>query len=227
MRTKVIGYIPLDRGSSIRGTRLSHLVGKFSLRHNPKLSLQGSRLIMIVKIYEDVTRAKNESDRLKKLAATAKVFNHHDKSKHDDDVKAGAVSILCNLLRSCSPFFVSQSKEVYWLCKILIQLYRCNEDRAKVSFCIDGSILLINLFEVIEVNYRLGKKGDALCLVVAQKTIDKLLSFACVPLSLIKRDDELMLSLMSNINGATGRIVMFMVSFDYIMLYPTSGILSF
>lgn len=161
----------------------------------------------------DVTRAKSDSDRLKKLAAAAKATNHHDKAKHDNDIKAGAVSILCNLLRSCSPFFIAKSKEVYWMCRILIQLYRCNEDRAKVSFCLDGSTLLINLLEVIEINYRLGRKGDVKCLVLAQNVIDKLLSVACVPIVLIKRHEDLMLSIVSNINGCSGRLVMLIVSF--------------
>ena len=163
----------------------------------------------------DVTRAKSDSDRLKKLVLAAKVFTHFDKSRHDSDIQAGAVSVLCSLLRSCSPLFIAKSKEVYWICKILHQLYsRCNEDSAKVSFCVDGSTLIINALEVIEINYRLGKKGDTKCLVVAQNLIDKLLSLACVPLVLIKRHEELMSSLVSNIHGATGRIVMLLVSFD-------------
>ncbi|KAL3804711.1 hypothetical protein HJC23_008526 [Cyclotella cryptica] len=182
MRAKVIGYIPLDRGSPTK-TRLSHLL--------------------------DITRAKNDSERLKRLNAAAQAFNHHDKAKHDHDVKAGAISILCNLLRSCAPFFIVKSKEVNGLCKILLQLYRCNEDRAKVSFCLDGSTLIIYLLEVIEINYRLGKKGNTKCMTMAQNLVDKLISLACVPLVLIKRHEELMSSLVSNINGATGRIVMF------------------
>jgi hypothetical protein len=151
-----------------------------------------------------------------------KVFNHYDKSKHDKDIKAGAISIICSLIRSFSPFFITKSKEVYWLCKILIQLYRCNEDRAKVSFCLDGSTLIINLLEIIEINYRLGKKGDMNCLVLAQNLFERLLSMACVPLVLIKRHEELMSSLVSNINGATGRIVMLFVSWfsKYVYLSP-------
>jgi len=66
MRAKVIGYIPLDREAP-KKTRISHLV--------------------------DVTRAQNESDRVNKLASAARVFSHHDKSKHDQDIQAGAV---CN-----------------------------------------------------------------------------------------------------------------------------------
>lgn len=99
---------------------------------------------------------------------------------------------------------------MYFVCKILDHLYRCNEDKAKVSFCLDGSALIINLLELIEINYRLGRKGDTKCLVAAQNLIDKLLNFAVVPLSLIKRREELMFSLVSSINGATGRLVMFL-----------------
>ena len=167
---------------------------------------------IVSNIFEDVTRARSDSDRLKKLIAAAKATNHHDKTKHDTDIKAGAVSILCNLLRSCSPFFIAKTKEVYWICKVLVQLYRCNEDRAKVSFCLDGSSLIINLLEVIEINYRLGRKGDVKCLALAQNVIDKLLSAAYVPVVLIKRYEDLMVSLVSNINGAVGRLVMLIVS---------------
>ena len=44
---------------------------------------------------------------------------------------------------------------------------------------------------------------------IAQNLVDKLISLSCVPLVLIKRHKELMSSLVLNVNGATGRIVMF------------------
>eukprot|EP00970_Alexandrium_tamarense_P003355 scaffold529_cov196-Alexandrium_tamarense.AAC.51 len=178
---RVIGYIPLDRGIKAK-TRISHLL--------------------------DVTRATNDTDRLKRLNAAAKIFNHHDKRKHDHDVKAGAVAVVCNILRSFSAVFVAKSKEVQCLCNILLHLCRCSEDRARASFCLDGTSLIVSLLEVVEINYRLGQMGSTKCLVSAQNTIDRLISFACVPLDMIKRSDELMSSLVSNINGATGRIVM-------------------
>lgn len=78
-----------------------------------------------------------------------------------------------------------------------------------MSFCLEGSTLIINLLELIEIHYRLGKKGDTKCLAMAQNLVDKLTTLSCVPLALIKRSDELMSSLVGNINGATGRIVMY------------------
>jgi hypothetical protein len=219
MRARVIGYIPLDRGSPSKKSRVSHLVGEFvvcseNLQWLLVLAIQSGTnegLCFVI----DVTRAKSDTDRLKKLALAAKAFSHSDASKHDDDIKAGAASILCSLLRSCSP---AKSKEVVLLCKILIKLYRCNEDRARASFCIDGAVLITNLLEVIEINYRLGRRGDAMCLVVAQNLIDKLLSVACVPVAFIKRHEDLISSLVSNVNGATGKLVMLIVSLALYMI---------
>lgn len=53
-----------------------------------------------------------------------------------------------------------------------------------------------------------------MCLVVAQNLINRLLSVACVPLDFIKRHEDLISSLVSNVNGATGKLVMLIVSFN-------------
>jgi len=64
------------------------------------------------------------------------------------------------------------------------------------------------LLEVIEINYRLGKLGDPKCLLLANDVIYKLLDVAKVPLTMIKHENELVSSLVSNINGASGKYVM-------------------
>lgn len=99
-----------------------------------------------------MTRACNDGDRLKKLAAAAKAFNHGDANKHDSDIKAGAVALVCNILRSCSPFFIARSKEIRHCLNILLSLYRCSEERLRASFCTDGSTLVLMLLELIEIN---------------------------------------------------------------------------
>ena len=68
--------------------------------------------------------------------------------------------------------------------------------------------MITNLLEVIEINYRLGKLGDPKCLLLANDVICKLLSVAKVPLSMVKNKDEFISSLVSNINGASGKYVM-------------------
>mmetsp|Transcript_15502 Transcript_15502/g.32613 ORF Transcript_15502/g.32613 Transcript_15502/m.32613 type:complete len:500 (+) Transcript_15502:151-1650(+) len=181
-KARVIGYIPLDRGLRAK-SRVSKLL--------------------------DVTRAKDDADRVKKLAIAVKAFNHHDKDTHDADIKSGAISIVCNVLRSCSPFFIAKSKEVQHLCKILLQLLRCNEDRARAAFCLDGSALITVLLEVIEINYRLGRKGDVKCLVLVQNVFEKLIHLARVPLTMVKRHNELLICLINYINGVTGKLAMY------------------
>ena len=106
----------------------------------------------------DVTRAKSESDRLKKLNICLKAFDHRDADKHDCDIKAGAVAIICSVI---SPAFISKSKEIRFSLMILLQLYRyCSGDRLRASFCTDGASLIPDLLELVEINYRLGKRGD-------------------------------------------------------------------
>jgi hypothetical protein len=156
----------------------------------------------------DVTRAKDDSHRLEKLQLAAEALDHHDRQKHDEDIKAGAVQIVCHILRSCSPLFIKKSEQVKSCCNIFLQLYRCSQDRARASFCIDGFTLVTNLLEVIEINYRLGKLGDPKCLLLANDVICKLLDVAKVPLTMIKNEDEFVSSLVSNINGASGKYVM-------------------
>eukprot|EP00985_Skeletonema_marinoi_P001101 scaffold449_cov158-Skeletonema_marinoi.AAC.2 len=156
----------------------------------------------------DVTRAKDDSHRLEKLQLAVEALDHHDRQKHDDDIKAGAVQIICSILRSCSPFFIAKSELVKCCCTILLQLYRCSQDRARASFCTDGFTLLTNLLEVIEINYRLGKLGDPKCLLLANDVIYKLLDVSKVPLTMVKNKDEFVSSLVSNINGCTGKYVM-------------------
>lgn len=155
----------------------------------------------------DVTRAKNNNDRLKLLIAAAKEFNHNDPRKHDSDIKAGAIAFLCSILRSCSPYFIARSKEIQNCLTIILCLYRCSEERLCASFCTDGSTLTLDLLELIEINYRLGKRGDAKSLVLAQNVIYKLCQ-ARVPLSMVRGQEELLSSLVGNINGVTGRFVM-------------------
>ena len=156
----------------------------------------------------DVTRAKDDSHRLEKLQLAVEALDHHDRQKHDDDIKAGAVQIVYSILRSCSPFFIAKSELVKSCCTILLQLYRCSQERARASFCTDGFALVTNLLEVIEINYRLGKLGDPKCLLLANDVIYKLLDVAKVPLMMVKNQHELVSSLVSNINGASGKYVM-------------------
>lgn len=158
-------------------------------------------------VYSDVTRAKNNTDRLKILVDASNEFNHNDARKHDSDIKAGAIAILCSILRSCSPFFIARSNEIQKCLTIVLCLYRCSDDRLYASFCTDGSTLILDLLELIEINYRLGKKGDARSLVLAQNVIHKL-SQARVPLAMVRGQEELLSSLVGNINGVTGRFVM-------------------
>ena len=54
-----------------------------------------------IPIHADVARAKDDNDRLIRLNVASKAFDHRDRETHDDDVKAGAVTILCNTLRAC------------------------------------------------------------------------------------------------------------------------------
>jgi len=143
---------------------------------------------------------------LKKLAVAAKAFNHNDMRKHDNDVKQGAVAILRNILRSCSMTFSGRSKEVQHCLQILLHLYRCSEERLCASYCTDG-IIILDLLEIIEINYRMGKKGDISTLVLAQRIIDKLSSIR-VPLSMVKEQEQLLSSLIGNITGCTGSLVM-------------------
>lgn len=156
----------------------------------------------------DATRAKDDSHRLEMLQLAVEALDHHDTQKHDDDIKAGAVQLVCSILRSCSPFFIAKSEVVKHCCTVLLQLYRCSQERARASFCTDGFTLITNLLEVIEINYRLGKLGDPKCLLLANDVIDKLLGVAKVPLSMVKNKDEFISSLVSNINGASGKYVM-------------------
>ena len=142
------------------------------------------------------------------LQLAVEAFDHHHTQKHDDDIKAGAVQIVCSILRSCSPFFIAKSEAVKYCCTVLLSLFRCSQDRARASFCTDGFTLITNLLEVIEINYRLGKLGDPKCLLLANDVIYKLLGVAKVPLSMVKNKDEFISSLVSNINGASGKYVM-------------------
>ena len=156
----------------------------------------------------DVTRAKDDSQRLEKLRLAVEAFDHHETQKHDDDVRKGGVHIVSSILRSLSPFFVAKSEQVKSCCTILLQLYRCSQERKSASFCTDGFTLITNLLEIIEINYRLGKLGDPQCLLLAKQVIDELLHVAKVPLTMVKHEDELVSSLVSNINGASGKYVM-------------------
>ena len=155
----------------------------------------------------DVTRGENDGDRLRKLVTAAESFDHTDSRNHDRDVRDGAVAIVCSILRSCSSFFIVRSKEIQLCLMILLRLYRCSEERLCASFCTDGATLIIELLELIEINYRLGKKGDTKSLVLAQHIID-VLSQARAPLPMVKRQEELLTALVGNIHGATGRFVM-------------------
>lgn len=166
------------------------------------------RVITRMSLLVDATRAKTDNDRLKKLIAASKLFEHCDARKHDADIKAGAVSLVCAILRSCSMLFIARSKEIQHCLKILLNLFRCSTDRLCASFCTDGTTLIIDLLELIEINYRLGKKGDVKSLVLAQGVVDKLICGARVPLSKIKLQEDLFSSLVQNISGATGSLVM-------------------
>ena len=158
---------------------------------------------------KDVTRGKHDNDRLQKLLTAAQAFDHTDTKTHNRDIQDGAVVIVCSILHSCSPFFVARAKEIQLCLVILLRLYRCSEERLCASFCTDGTNLILILLELIEINYRLGKKGDAKHLVLAQHVID-ILCKARVPLSMVKRQEELISSLVGNIHGATGRFVMYL-----------------
>ncbi|KAL7466343.1 hypothetical protein ACHAXS_006642 [Conticribra weissflogii] len=209
-KARVIGYIPLDRGLRAK-SRMSKLLGKFNDIESYEAHIYSLMFRQYITILRnvDVTRAKDDADRVKKLAAAVKEFNHHDKDKHDSDIKSGAVSIVCNILRSCSPFFIAKSKEVQYLCKILLQLFRCSEDRARAAFCLDGSTLIAVLLEIIEINYRLGKKGDVKSLVLVQNVVETLIQLARVPLTMVKRHCELLTCLINYINGVTGKLAMY------------------
>ena len=143
---------------------------------------------------------------MKKLTAAAKAFDHNDIRKHDSDIKTGAVAIVRSILHSCSMSFSGRSKEIQHCLQILLNLYRCSEERLCASFCTDG-IIILDLLEIIEINYRLGKKGDIPTLVLAQRIIDKLSSIR-VPLSMVKEQEQLLSSLIGNITGCTGQLVM-------------------
>lgn len=155
----------------------------------------------------DVTRGEHDKDRLQKLLTAAQAFDHTDTKTHNRDIQDGAVVIVCSILHSCSPFFVARAKEIQLCLTILLRLYRCSEERLCASFCTDGTNLILIFLELIEVNYRLGKKGDAQHIVLAQRVID-ILCKARVPLSMVKRQEELISSLVGNVHGATGRFVM-------------------
>ena len=222
-RTRVIGYIPLE-GQRAK-TRISRLLGMWHYCVDPELSCRClllepmlcvllplafrnlTQTSSILTIIIDVTRAKNNNDRLKILTAAAKEFNHNDVRKHDSDIKAGAIAFLCSILRSCSPYFIERAKEIQNCLTITLCLYRCSEERLCASFCTDGSALVLDLLELIEINYRLGKRGDAKSLVLAQNVVYKL-CHARVPLAMVRGHDDLLSSLVSNINGVTGRFVM-------------------
>lgn len=143
-----------------------------------------------------------------KLRLAIAALDHHDKQKHEDDIKQGAIRVVLSILRSCSPFFIAKSEQVKSCCIIFLQLYRCSQERARASFCTDGSTLIATLLEVIEINYRLGKLGDPKCLFLSKDVIDKLLDVARVPLTMVSNNDDLVSSLVSNINGASGKFVM-------------------
>ncbi|KAL9188642.1 hypothetical protein ACHAXT_007020 [Thalassiosira profunda] len=181
VKARVIGYIPLE-GQRRAKTRMSMLL--------------------------DAARAKSDGDRLKKLAAAAKAFDHSATANHDADIKSGAGAVLCSVLRSCSSVFAAKPKEVQLCLTILLQLYRCSDERLRASFCTDGCALVLDLLELIEINYRLGRKGDAKSLVLAQRVLNKLIGVARVPLEMVNRHDELLSSLVGNINGVTGRFAM-------------------
>ena len=155
----------------------------------------------------DVTRAKNSNDRLKILISAVKEFNHNDPRKHDSDIKAGAIAFLCSILRSCLPYFIARSKEIQSCLTIILCLYRCSDERLCASLCTDGTRLVLDLLELIEINYRLGKRGDAKSLVLAQNVMYKLCQVR-VPLTMVRGQDDLLSSLVGNINGVTGRFVM-------------------
>ena len=135
-------------------------------------------------------------------------FDHHETNKHDDDIRKGAVHIVSSILRSLTPFFVAKVDQVKSCCILLLQLYRCSVERARASFCTDGCALITNLLEVVEIHYRLGKLGDAECLLLSKEVIEKLLDVAKVPLSMVKNEDNFISSLVSNVMGASGKYVM-------------------
>ena len=110
------------------------------------------RILFYIVPNSDVTRAKDDSDRLNKLIIAEKTFNHNETDKHDNDIKAGAVKIVCGILRSCSPFQKTQTRSCL---AILLQLYRCSPSRLCASFCTDAAALTPQLMELIEINYRL------------------------------------------------------------------------
>ena len=135
-------------------------------------------------------------------------FDHHETNKHDDDIRKGAVHIVSSILRSLTPFFVAKADQVKSCCILLLQLYRCSVERARASFCTDGSALITNLLEVIEIHYRLGKLGDADCLLLSKEVIEKLIDVAKVPVFMVKNEDDFISSLVSNVMGASGKFVM-------------------
>lgn len=182
MTSKVIGYFPSAASKQQGRSRLSKLL--------------------------DVTRAKDDSQRLEKLELAVGAFDHHETNKHDDDIRKGAVHIVSSILRSLTPFFVAKADQVKSCCILLLQLYRCSVERARASFCTDGCALITILLEVVEIHYRLGKLGDTECLLLSKEVIEKLLDVAKVPLSMVKNEGDFISSLVSNVMGASGKYVM-------------------
>ena len=90
------------------------------------------------------------------------------------------MAVICSILRSCSPFYITKSKEIVSCLTILLRLYRCSIDRLCASFCTDGTTLILILHELVEINYRLGKKGDVQALVLARSILEKLAGAATV-----------------------------------------------
>lgn len=162
----------------------------------------------------DATRSEsNTGDRLKKLIIATKEFNHYNCDKHNSDIKAGAVTIVCSLIKSCAPFSKSSSpfneEEIRTCLRMLVRLYRSSDQkRLQASFCTDASTLISLLLELIEINFRLGSRGDAKSLVLAQDIMAKLISVARVKLTWVKDYTTMVSSLIDTINGATGKFVM-------------------
>ena len=150
VRARVIGYIPLQREKKVK-TRIDLLLGKsmilllFAFLYYIQILIQSNATLYSPHL--DVTRL-NGSSRLKKLAVAAKAFNHNDMCKHDSDVKQGAVAIVRSILRSSSMSLNGRSKEIQHCLQILLNLYRCSEERLCASYCTDG-IIILDLLEII------------------------------------------------------------------------------
>lgn len=117
----------------------------------PTFQLQlRSSLADLFTVCIDVTRSK-DAERIQKLKLAAKAFDHSNQSHHDSDVKQGAVAVVCGLL--CSrPFLLNRTREVQFLCTILLHLLRCSDNQSRVSFCTEGTQIITSLLELIEVS---------------------------------------------------------------------------